>query len=281
LVGGPVDGVCGQPMPVQVLAVQGGPASVQALHAVGDDQMGVQQRITLARCPVVEPDRQQPLSGHVLDTPVATAGAQVLVQVGDRLGQPSMMGSQHRATSRGAAEAVQDRDALGRPQDHVKGGHGVAAMRAAQQLASGGVAALEHLLEPRRRCFALQPQAAGAGAVPPAWGLPVAGQIRLVVGSQLPRVVGLPADREFGDVGHHPPLPSRRRWRQQRTPGGFLSSDDFGSSVERTAKVHPLWQGLSADQASDAVRPWRTWAVASGCIRGCRLWGDVSAARWR
>jgi hypothetical protein len=41
---------------------------------------------------VVEPDGQQPLSGHVLDTTVAAASPEVLVQVGDRLGQPSMMG---------------------------------------------------------------------------------------------------------------------------------------------------------------------------------------------
>jgi hypothetical protein len=38
----------------------------------------------------------------------------------------------------------------------------------------------------------------------------MAGQIRLVVGGQLPSVVGLPAYRELGDVGHHPaaPLPA-------------------------------------------------------------------------
>jgi hypothetical protein len=35
---------------------------------------------------VVEPDRQQPLAGHMLDTAVAAAGAQVLVEVPDRLG---------------------------------------------------------------------------------------------------------------------------------------------------------------------------------------------------
>jgi hypothetical protein len=29
---------------------------------------------------------------------------------------------------------------------------------------------------------------------------------------------------------------------QHRT-GALLSSDDFGSSVERTAKLHPLWLG--------------------------------------
>ena len=87
LVGGPVDGVRGQPMPVQVPAVQGRPASVRTLDPVGHHQMGVQQRITLPGGPVVEPDRQQPLSGHMLDTAVAAAGAQVLVQVGDRLGR--------------------------------------------------------------------------------------------------------------------------------------------------------------------------------------------------
>jgi hypothetical protein len=34
----------------------------------------------------VEPDGQQPLSGHVLVSCVAAAGAQVLVQVADRVG---------------------------------------------------------------------------------------------------------------------------------------------------------------------------------------------------
>ena len=45
---------------------------------------------------MVEADRQQPLTGHMLDTAVAAANPQVLVQVGDRLGQAGMMGGQHR-----------------------------------------------------------------------------------------------------------------------------------------------------------------------------------------
>jgi hypothetical protein len=49
-----------------------------------------------------------------------------------------------------------------------------------------------------------------------------------------------------------------------RIPVALLSSDDFGSSVERAAKLHPLWQGLRADQASDAVQLWMTEGVASG-----------------
>jgi hypothetical protein len=57
---------------------------------------------------VVEPDCQQPLSGHVLDTAMAAAGAQVLVQVGDRLGQPGVMGRQHRPSGGWVAQAVED-----------------------------------------------------------------------------------------------------------------------------------------------------------------------------
>ena len=45
----------------------------------GDDQVGVQQRVAFSGRPVVEPDRQQAPSGHILDTAMAAAGAQVLV----------------------------------------------------------------------------------------------------------------------------------------------------------------------------------------------------------
>jgi hypothetical protein len=156
---------------------------------------------------VVEPDGQQALSGHVLDTTVATAGPNVFVQVADRLGQTGVMGLEDGSAGGWVTQAVEDRDALGRPQDHIKGRDSIAAMRPAEELAGHGVAALEHGLEPGRRCFALQAQGRGAGAGPPAWRLAVAGQIRFVVSGQLTGVVGLPAHRQLGDVGHHPPLP--------------------------------------------------------------------------
>jgi hypothetical protein len=90
--------------------------------------MGVQQRVAFSGRPMVEPDRQQPLSGHVLVSAMATAGAQVVVQVAGRLGQPGVMGGQHRPSDCWVTQAVEDRDALGRPQDHIERGHGVAAM---------------------------------------------------------------------------------------------------------------------------------------------------------
>jgi hypothetical protein len=158
----------------------------------------------------------------------------MLVQVADRLGQPGVMGGQHRPSDCRVTQAVEDRDALGRPQHHIKAGYGVAAMRAPQQLTRRRVPALEHGLELGHRCFALQPQAAGGGAVPPAWGLTVARQVRLVVGGQLAGVVLLPPHRQLGDVGHHPaaPLPAVVG-TSERTPGALLSSDEF--RVERRA----------------------------------------------
>jgi hypothetical protein len=222
LVGGPVDGVRRQPMPIQVPAVQGRPASVRPLDPVGHHQMGVQQRIALPGRPVVVAHRQHPLSGHVLDTAMAAAGAHMLVQIADRLGQPSMMRLEHRSSGRRVTQAVEDRDALGRPQDQIKGGDRVAAVGAAEQLPDRGVAALEHGLESGHRCFAVQPEAAGAGAVPEAWGLPVAGQVRFVIGGKLAGVVGLPADRELGDVGHHPATPLLPLGASERTLGALL-----------------------------------------------------------
>jgi hypothetical protein len=142
----------------------------------------MQQRIALSGGPVVEADRQQPLAGHVLDTAMAAAGAHVPVQVGNRLDQPSMMRRQYGPAGGRITQGGQDGDALGRPQHHIEGGHGVTAVRSAQELAGCGVAALEHGLEPGHRCFALQPEAAGTGAIPPARGLAVAGQVLFVVG---------------------------------------------------------------------------------------------------
>jgi hypothetical protein len=37
-------------------------------------------------------------------------------------------------------------------------------------------------------------------------------------------------------------LPAAAVGASNRTPGASLSSDDFGSSVERTATLHPLWK---------------------------------------
>jgi putative transposase len=50
-----------------------------------------------------------------------------------------------------------------------------------------------------------------------------------------------------------PPLPPRLRWRERTHPGALLSSGDYGSSVEGTAKLHPLWQ-VQAGRAGASER---------------------------
>jgi hypothetical protein len=132
LVGGAVDGVGGQPMAVQVAAVQRRPPSVRALDAVGDHQVGVQQRIAFSGRPVVEPDRQQPLAGHVLMAGVAAAGPDVGVQVADSLADAGVVGIQDRPAGGRIPEAVEDGHALGGAQHHVERGHGDLAVRSAE-----------------------------------------------------------------------------------------------------------------------------------------------------
>jgi hypothetical protein len=130
-------------------------------------------RIPLPGRPMVEPRRQHPLSGHVLDTAVAAPCANVLVQVAHRLADTGVRGRKHCPPGRWVAQAVEDRHALGRAQHDVERGHSVAAVGAAEKLAGVGVAALEHALEPRNRCFVLQAERCCSGAVPPARGLTV------------------------------------------------------------------------------------------------------------
>jgi hypothetical protein len=53
----------------------------------------------------------------------------------------------------------------------------------------------------------------------------------------------------------------------ERTRGALLSSDDYGSSVERAAKLHPLWQE----------------PVAAGVLRATALrfcWGWLALLPW-
>jgi hypothetical protein len=58
--------------------------------------------------------------------------------------------------------------------------------------------------------------------------------------------------RELGDVGHHPAAPSHVH-PARATPPLHCSSDDYRSSVERTATRHPLWQGAQMGLAVEGL----------------------------
>jgi hypothetical protein len=115
-------------------------------------------------------------------------------------------------------------------------------VRATEQLPRRRVSALEHGLEPGHRCFALQPgrwrrrRTSGPGTH--------RGQTDTPRGRWPAHGCNTPSAPPTTWRCRPPPrpLPSRLRWRERRTRGALLSSDDFASSVERTATLHPLWQ---------------------------------------
>ena len=72
-----------------------------------------------------------------------------------------------------------------------------------------------------------------------------------------PAALGSPC-RLGGEAAFQREIASRRQLLGrsagvERRLGALLSSDDFGSSVERTAKLHPLWQAVSVAGEQRAV----------------------------
>ena len=206
---------------------------------------------------MVEPDRQQPLSGHMLVPAVAAARPDVGVQVCDRLGDAGVVGVQHRPPGDGVTEAVQDGDALGGSQHHVEGGHGAVAVRSAEELAGVGVAALEHAPEALDRCFAFQPEQRRAVAVPAAWGLAVGGQVLFVVAGEFAGVVVSRPTASFAMSATTCCCLLAAVDASKRTRGALLSSDDFGSRVERAVWVQVLWRALAE---ADVRNPRRAFS---------------------
>jgi hypothetical protein len=51
--------------------------------------------------------------------------------------------------------------------------------------------------------------------------------------------------------------------------------------TRRAANLHPVWRSLSAYQASDAVRRWRTWLSPLDVLGVVACGGMWAAARWR
>ena len=78
----------------------------------------------------------------------------------------------------------------------------------------------------------------------------------------------------------------QRRPQATGTSGALLSSDDFGSSVERTAKRHPLWQ-RSRELVRSLMGEEDRQVVELARRRRCglnRVWsqdvGDQASAEW-
>jgi hypothetical protein len=91
------------------------------------------------------------------------------------------------------------------------------------------------------RRFAPQPKGGGAGAIPAAWGLTVAGQYAWwSVASSRVEYASRPAE-SLAMSATTLPLPPRRRWRQQRSRGALLLGR-LRVEGEREAQGQVLWR---------------------------------------
>ena len=167
--------------------------------------------------PVVEADRQDPRP-DTLDTAMAAAGAQVSVQVADRPAIASMMGRQHGSSGGRIAQAVEDRDALGRAQHHIEGRHRAPTVGVGRGVIGVGVAALEHGLEPGHRCC---PAAPGCWRRRRTTGLGTHRGRTDTARGQWPAPGCNTSSRPTDSLAMSattPPPPPRRRWRQRTHP---------------------------------------------------------------
>src|SRR6266545_2779048 len=210
LVGRPVDRVRGGTMVEQVTRIQRPPLPVLAAGAVVDDQVGVQQRIPRPAGAVDKPGRQQPRPANMLGAVVAAAGADLAVEVGDRLADRVLVGGQDRRAGLLVAQPGQHRDALGGTKHQVPRGHRVGAGWTAELLAGLGVAPGEQVLERLRRAGAFKTERGGAAAKVLAGGLAVAGQVLLAVLGDLAGVVVGPPGRQLVQVRGHQRSAARR-----------------------------------------------------------------------
>jgi hypothetical protein len=85
-----------------------------------------------------------------------------------------------------------------------------------------------------------------------------------------------PPDSQHAWAPERPPLPgctkaarSALDWFDQRRPGALPSSDDYGSSVEPAAKLHPLWQAFCSG-GSEWWRRRSEGSLALGLIAASR-----------
>ncbi len=202
----------------------------------------------------------------MLGAVVAAAGADLAVEVGDRLADRVLVGGQDRRAGLLVAQPVQHRDALGGTKHQVPRGHRVGAGWTAELLAGLGVAPGEQVLERLRRAGAFKTERGGAAAKVLAGGLAVAGQVLLAVLGDLAGVVVGPPGRQLVQVrgqssrspaaqAHAAISPSGRIGRALRvatSPAGRLTSSALPSAPTGPHACH-----LASSTASPArSRRW-------------------------
>ena len=106
------------------------------------------------------------------------------------------------------------------------------------------------------------------------------GRLRWRAGGRPPPEWGLPGGRPAA-AGAWPAMSIRVEVADDQTlvRAGFRLLVDSAPTAPGTCGQSPIERVVGV--GGDGVHLWRTWGVASGCTRGCRLWVDVAVAWWR
>jgi hypothetical protein len=193
-------------VPVEQLPVQRRPSTVVGAGRVGDDDVGVEQRIAGARCSMAEPGGDEALTlddgGAASPAPRAT---RLALHVLDRLADRRFVSGDDLSRHLGLGDAEEDRDALRCPERQVEAGdRALVGHRPTEQLTAGRIASLEQPHDALLAHLARQAERRRAAAVPDAGRLTFAGVVVLATLRDLVDVVapGARAGGELADVQH-------------------------------------------------------------------------------
>jgi hypothetical protein len=198
-------------MPVQRAAVQGRPAPVRALGEVGDQDVGVQQRIPgPAHAMLVAGCQQTAASDSLAAGMPAARPRRRPLQVPQRLPDRGVMRGDDRPDDVGSAEGVQQTHALGRAEGQIEPGHRPGTNPVGKRRAGRGVATCEQPAQPLLGDGSGKREPGGLAADPAAGSFAAAGVVLLLGVSDLVEVVVEAGGDQPADVEHLTALVSTR-----------------------------------------------------------------------
>jgi hypothetical protein len=212
---------------VQMPGIQRPPAAVIGrVGEVGDQHVGVQQRIIRPGGPVPEPGGHEPVRRHLLVAALAAAGVGgVPFQVVQSRDHGGVVGLTDLPGDVRIGQRPQQRHRLRGPEGQIEPGHGAGVTH--QRLPVGRVRAGQHRAQRLGGHQPVQTEPGGGGAEPAAGRFAGAGVAGLDRGRDGGQVVLGAAVSELADVQHRPPPPPPT---SRRSAGGSPAGSAGGSA---------------------------------------------------
>ena len=148
--------------------VQRCPAAVRPLGAIGDHDVGVQQRIAGPRGSMTKARGEKPVAAHNFHAVLATSRpARLALEVGDCVGDRLLVAATEDISDVGRRDAGDDAHALGSLERQVEPGNAALGQRPPEQCSGRRDRSLEQPTHLPRADVAREPERAGTSAEPP------------------------------------------------------------------------------------------------------------------